>query len=132
MRRSLSVILLCSTILAHGQSRPLHQKPVVKAKDTQHVLTLLLESSDAEIPSSSSCRGFFGQTGEPRIKDLLSMELASFFAGQNRLVGKCESDRSCAIELSHKYGESSSSAKISFKIADGKVQLGTLSCVLTP
>ncbi len=109
-----------------------HKKPKPNSEDTQKVLTVLLASSEEEIPEASTCNGRFGQTGRARMKDLLAMELASLSGGSNSVAGTCASETSCALRISHAFGEAVSSANIRFKVKTGRVDMESLSCVLTP
>ena len=62
------------------------------------------------------------------------MQLAYLYRGKNVIKGACRgnSDTQCSLTISHAFGEDVSSAVVSFKLKDGKVQVETLSCILTP
>jgi hypothetical protein len=102
--------------------------------ETQRALTYLLSAAEEKIPPASSCYGSFGQSGQPAIKDLIAMELSSLWAGKNLIVGACTNSGAtqCSVTISHEQGEAVSSAKISYDIEQGKVDLKSLKCVLSP
>ena len=99
--------------------------------ETRKALALLLASSNAVIPDGSTCRGDYGQSGQPTIKDMLAMQLAYLYAGENRIEGKC-TEGSCSITIRHSAGEDVSSALIQFGIRKGRANPATLRCVMTP
>lgn len=99
--------------------------------ETRKALALLLASSNAPIPDGSTCRGDYGQSGQATIKDMLAMQLAYLYAGENRIEGKC-TDGSCSISIRHSAGEDVSSALIQFGIRKGRANPATLRCVMTP
>lgn len=98
---------------------------------TRKALAVLLASSNAAIPNTSTCTGDYGQRGQPTIKDLLAMQLAYLYAGENTIEGKCASG-SCSITIKHAAGEDVSSATIEFGIRKGSANPGTLRCIITP
>ena len=75
--------------------------------DTKRALNLLLAASNMTLPPQSSCGGYYGQTGAPKVKDLLAMELAYFNRGENTIVGSCQGPgaKSCSLLIGHEYGE---------------------------
>lgn len=109
-------------------------EPGANPDRTLPVLKALLQSSDQLIPAGSSCDGKYGNQGPTRVRDLLAMELAYLYRGKNVIKGECRGSgvRQCSLTISHTFGEDVSSAVLSFKLKDGKVQVETLSCILTP
>jgi uncharacterized protein YecT (DUF1311 family) len=98
---------------------------------TRKALAVLLASSNAAIPNTSTCRGDYGQSGQPTIKDMLAMQLAYLYAGKNTIEGKCASG-ACSIIIRHAAGEDVASATIKFGIRKGRMNLATLRCTITP
>jgi len=101
---------------------------------TQTVLNALLASSNDLIPPESSCSGQYGQEGPAKIKDLLSTQLAYLYQGKNKITGKCtgKNKDQCLLSITHSSGEDVASAQIKFILKNDKVDLSTLSCVITP
>jgi hypothetical protein len=95
---------------------------------------LLLAASNMVIPPQSSCQGDYGQQGEPKVKDLLAMELAGFNRGKNIIVGSCKGVglKSCDLLISHQYGEDGNAARIQFTVLRGVVDMSTVVCRITP
>jgi hypothetical protein len=62
------------------------------------------------------------------------MQLAYLYRGKNVIKGRCRGagNARCSLTISHAFGEDVSSALISFDVKNGKAQVETLSCVLTP
>ena len=104
-------------------------------RDTEVVLNLLLAASNMTIPRQSSCNGEYGQTGAPKVKDLLAAELAGFNRGNNTIAGSCQGrdSKSCSVLIRHEYGEGGYAADIRFKVSSkGTVDISTLSCIISP
>ena len=91
----------------------------------------LLRSSSQVIPKRSTCFGQYGQRGDPRVRDLLASRLAYFHNGQNLISGTCTAKR-CELDIRHSAGEDVASATISFEVRHGVINVGTLSCIMTP
>ena len=102
-------------------------------KSTQSALTLLFTEANAKIPPSSSCMGDYGQQGDVRIRDLLAMGLSFFIRGKNTIVGSCQGKRSkkCSLLIRHELVEGYA-AEINFTAKEGKVDVSSLTCVITP
>jgi hypothetical protein len=132
MKRSAGWITLLTIAALSALGQTAVQKTKPNADETRRALGFLLAVSEQVIPSASSCNGSFGQAGHPRVKDLLAMELSSLAGGKNSIVGTCQAAKSCSVTISHELGEAVSSAEISFKLKDGRVQLESLSCLLSP
>lgn len=98
---------------------------------TRNALTMLFASSNATIPKSSNCIGDYGQKGPATVKDLLAMQMAFLYAGENTIGGGCAA-ASCSITIRHSAGEDLSSAIIEFAIRRGSLDPATLRCVMTP
>jgi hypothetical protein len=98
---------------------------------TRKALAALLASSNAAIPNMSTCGGNYGESGQPTIKDMLAMQLAYLYAGDNTIEGKCASN-SCLITIRHAAGEDVSSVTIEFGVQKGRANPATLRCVITP
>jgi len=98
---------------------------------TSKALRALLAASNTKIPQSSYCQGNYGQPGNATVKDLLAMELAYLYAGNNSIRGDCKSNH-CTVTIAHASGEDVSSAVITFEMAQGKAKIQTLQCVITP
>ena len=98
------------------------------------VLKALFESADQVIPSGSSCSGTYGNQGPTKLGDLLAMQFAYLYRGKNVIKGACRGtgNTPCSLRISHSFGEDVSSAILTFNLKDGKVQIETLNCVLTP
>jgi hypothetical protein len=101
---------------------------------TRQALAALFAASSEIIPPASSCHGDYGQRGRARIGDLLSMEFAYLYRGENVVTGQCAGDRAkhCSVSIVHAFGEDVSSARIDFTIRGGRLSVGTLACVITP
>jgi hypothetical protein len=114
-----------SAIQLHAENaRP---DPVASTK----ALSALLAISNAEILKNSSCQGDYGQIGKAKVKDLLAVQFAYLYSGENVIQGKC-TDRACVISITHALDEDKSSATIKFNLAQGKAKITTLQCVITP
>ncbi len=103
--------------------------------ETQAVLRALLSVGNRAIPTSCSCGGNYGQKGRASIKDLLSMQLAYLYKGENRIVGSIQSNGNiskCILIITHTSGEDVSSTEIRFTMKHGQVFMNTLQCVMTP
>lgn len=102
--------------------------------DTEKALNLLLAASNMAIPPQSSCQGDYGQQGEPKVKDVLAMELAGFNRGKNTIAGSCQGPgpKSCEILIRHEFGEDGYSAQIHFLVQKGAIDITTLTCIITP
>lgn len=100
-------------------------------EQTVVALQLLLRAGGQFIPRNSTCFGQYGQSGAPRIYDLLSSRFAYLHNGQNVISGWCEAQR-CKVEIRHSAGEDVASATISFREQGGALQIRSLGCVLTP
>jgi hypothetical protein len=98
---------------------------------TAQALGALLAASNAVIPASSSCQGHYGQTGKATVKDLLAVQLAYLYSGNNVIQGNCQS-RQCTVTITHAAGEDVSSATITFDKVRGKARISTLQCLMTP
>jgi hypothetical protein len=122
---ALQLCLSLPGLASQSQGNPDRTLPVLKA---------LLDSSDQLIPAGSSCDGKYGNQGPARISDLLATQLAYLYRGKNVIKGACRGsgDPRCSVTISHAFGEDVSSAVLSFNLKDGKVQVETLSCILTP
>lgn len=120
---ALSILTLC---MANGSD--------VDPTETKFVLNILLSASNELIPSESSCGGNYGQAGRARLKDLLSAKLAYLYKGKNTITGRChgKGDKNCVLIIKHTAGEDAYSAEIRFLIQRGKIQMSTLTCVITP
>jgi hypothetical protein len=123
-------LVALATVLATSA----HSRAAESAADpiaTRKALAALLASSNAEIPSGSTCQGNYGQAGRPAVKDLVAMQLAYLYSGDNVIEGRCTSN-SCAIAIKHASGEDVSSATIEFGVKKGRANAATLRCVITP
>jgi hypothetical protein len=98
---------------------------------TTTALRPLLAISNAEIPKNSSCQGDYGQIGKAKVKDLLAIQLAYLYSGENVIQGKC-ADQTCVISITHASDENVSSATVKFNVAQGRAKIATLQCVTTP
>ena len=99
---------------------------------TKQVLSILFKSSQKTIPKQSSCNGDYGQKGPATIGDLLAMQLAYMQKGTNTIVGQCDANKLCRLNINHSAGEDVYSAEISFNTSKDKLMVETLSCVITP
>ncbi len=132
MRRNFQLTwLICCSALSVFPRISLAEEQLVDPVATRKVLTALLAVSNSAIPNGSTCRGDYGQTGQAKIKDMLAMQLGYLYEGDNRIKGNCTQD-ACAIVINHAAGEDVSSARIQFGMRNGKVDLATLHCVMTP
>ena len=95
------------------------------------VLRALMSVSNTVIPSTSSCSGNYGQRGRATVKDVLSMQFAHLYRGDNKVLASCVG-KYCNLQIRHADGESVFSADISFELSNGKARISTLQCVLTP
>ena len=95
------------------------------------VLSALMSAANFIIPANSSCAGNYGQSGKAAVKDMLSVQLAYLYRGDNKIVGHCILNQ-CKLSIEHSAGEDIFSADISFKVRKGKALVSTLHCVLTP
>lgn len=98
---------------------------------TREALSVLLSSSNTAIPKASTCMGDYGQSGQPKIGDMLAMRLAYLYAGENIVEGRCASGF-CSIVIRHAAGEDVAFTTIEFGIRKGNVDPATLRCVFTP
>ena len=105
----------------------------MEADPTQANIALraLMSVSNTVIPSTSSCSGNYGQRGRATVKDVLSMQFAYLYRGDNKVVGACVR-KHCNLQIRHAAGESVFSADISFELSNGKARVSTLQCILTP
>lgn len=98
---------------------------------TGKVLRALLTISNEAIPGTSSCQGNYGQQGKAMVKDLIAVQLAYLYSGENTIQGNCISTL-CTLSIAHASGEDVSSAIIKFKLVRDKASVSTLQCVITP
>jgi hypothetical protein len=99
---------------------------------TRAALVALLAAANEAIPANSSCAGAYGQPGRATIKDLLSVQLASLYRGDNTVSGRCSADGRCQLTVRHAFEDDVSAAEISFTAQRGKARASTLACVITP
>lgn len=99
--------------------------------ETRNAINTLLAVSNSIIPVTSTCQGNYGQKGKAAVKDLLAMQLAYLYSGNNVIEGNC-SPKTCTIRINHASGEDVSSATIEFEVKQGKAIAATLQCVITP
>jgi hypothetical protein len=105
--------------------------PTIDPAETTKALSILLAESNAPIPKSSSCMGSYGQTGKAAVKHLLAAQLAYLYSGENIIQGKCSSTQ-CTLAVNHSSGEDLSSTTVTFGVKQGKANISTLHCVITP
>jgi hypothetical protein len=107
---------------------------VPNPEQTRRALLPLLAAAKEPIPAKSSCKGDYGQQGKARLGDLLGMQLAYLYRGDNVVSGACDGSREqrCSVSINRSFGEDVSSAKIEFIVRDGRLRLSSLSCVMTP
>jgi len=98
---------------------------------TRKALAALMASSNSRIPDTSTCQGNYDQGEKPAVKDLMAMQLAYLYTGENTIQGRCIAD-SCAITIKHLSGEDLSSATIEFKLRKGRADAASLRCLITP
>jgi hypothetical protein len=110
------------------------QSPVADPQSTRQALGVLFAVANEVIPKTSTCHGDYGQRGRPTLGDLLSMQLAYFYRGDNVVSGHCagEHPRQCSVTISRSFGEDVSSARIGFAVRNGKLSVSSLTCVATP
>lgn len=121
----ISLMFVALTACVHANNSNIDPTATGKA------LTFLFSASNEFIPKSSSCHGSYGQQGKVTVKDLLSMQMAYLYSGENIIQGTCAANQ-CKVEITHVAGEDVSSAIIKFKIEQGKVDIATLQCTITP
>ena len=100
-------------------------------RGTAVALRLLLSASNESIPQGSTCFGAYGQSGEPRVRDLLAVELASLYKGVNVISGSC-TPVACSLAITHRAGEDVSSALINFRYRNSQLVIGSMACRITP
>lgn len=119
------VVLLASSGLASATTAEADPEAATSA------LRVLFASASTPIGKHSTCHGHYGQRGVPTLGDLLAVELASLYVGDNRIDGRCDGPR-CEIIVSHAAGEDVSNTQIRFKVKQGRVVASTLACLMTP
>jgi hypothetical protein len=98
---------------------------------TTRALNLLLAESSSLIPATSTCQGNFGQRGSATVGNLLAMQLAYLYSGDNTILGACSPKR-CDITITHSAGEDVSSTSVSFRLRGGRADVRSMQCVMTP
>ncbi|CAD5370203.1 conserved exported hypothetical protein [Rubrivivax sp. A210] len=98
---------------------------------TRQALRALLASAQDGIPRGSGCDGDYGQRGRARVKDLLAVQLAYLYRGDNVITGGCAGN-ACELTIRHAAGEDVASATLRFEQRQGRARVGTLRCVITP
>ena len=98
---------------------------------TTHALNLLLAESSSLIPATSTCQGDFGQKGAATVGNLLAMQLAYLYSGDNTIRGACSPKR-CDITIAHSAGEDVSSTSVSFRLRGGRADVRSMQCLMTP
>jgi hypothetical protein len=81
------------------------------------------------------CRPSHFLESEPyTLKDLLLPQLSSLDAGENVVKGQCigQDRKECSMQIRHASGEEKSSFEIRFKTIQGKIQMESLYCNITP
>lgn len=102
-----------------------------EAEQTRQTLLALLAIADAPLPPASSCYGHYGQTGAPKVRDLLAMPLSQLYDGDNLIQGSCSAGL-CALQIAHSAGTTAASTEIRFALGRGKVKVASLSCIISP
>jgi|WetSurMetagenome_2_1015567.scaffolds.fasta_scaffold845233_1 hypothetical protein len=123
-------LLVCG-VLSQAPAFAFDAAPSADPVATREAVAALLASSNVAIPSTSTCQGDYGQHGQPRIRDLLAVQLAYLNAGQNVIEGKCVAG-ACSVSFRHAAGEDVSSATIEFSVLKGRANPATLHCTITP
>jgi hypothetical protein len=103
----------------------------VEPDNTVKALNALLAASNDRIVRSSTCFGAYGQDGAPTIRDLLAVQLAYLYRGENAIVGSCVESK-CQISITHAFGEDVSSATITFNQKRQRAIANSLNCIITP
>ncbi len=103
----------------------------VDPEKTRIALHALMQVANITVPSSSSCHGKYDGSKKPTVGHVLSMQLAYLSNGDNHIAGDCI-DTHCHIRIRHAFGEDVSSADIRFEVRNGKANVSTLQCVITP
>jgi hypothetical protein len=104
-------------------------------RETQQVLRYLLAASNSTVQPGSHCSGNFGQKEPAKILDILSMHLAYFGEGQNRIVGhtKITGDtQHCELRITRSNGEDISNCTLRFTVKNELLVLNSLQCTMTP
>jgi hypothetical protein len=94
-------------------------------EETRLALVPLFAASTEFVPLDSGCAGDYGQRRRrAQIGDLLSMQLAYFFHGNNLVTGKCTGaiEKRCSVTIYRSFGEDVSSARIDFLVRDGRTR----------
>jgi hypothetical protein len=128
------LVALVALLANHSVSAAAREnEPAADPAATREALAALLVASNDAIPSRSSCAGSYGQAGRATVKDLLSVQFASLYRGENVVDGRCERDGGrCTLTIRHANGDDLSSARISFTARHGKAQVASLACIITP
>jgi hypothetical protein len=100
-----------------------------EADTGQAPIFVLLSAADSVIPETSSCYGEYGQDGEPTVNDLLSGEMDSVRHGRSVVSSKCGRSR-CTVTVTRTPKFGGSAMVFEFAVADGKLDVRTLSCGL--
>ncbi len=100
-------------------------------EETRKALSALLAASNAVIPAASTCHGSYGQEGKATVKDLVAMQLAYIHSGTSVIDGRCTA-QACTVRIRRASGEDVSSATIEFDMRQGKANVATLRCLMTP
>lgn len=101
------------------------------ADQTRQTLLALLAVADAPLPPASSCYGHYGQTGAPKVRDLLALPLSQLYDGDNLIQGSCSAGL-CALQIAHSVGTTAAATEIRFALGRGKAKVASLSCVVSP
>ena len=129
-RHLIPVMAICCSVLS-AQSTADESDP----KETQTVLRYLLAASNMVVPPNSFCSGNYGQHGAARVLDVLSMHLAYFGQGQNRINGKTNivgGVKHCELKITRLNGEDVSNGTFRFTVKDETLVPESLQCFMTP
>jgi hypothetical protein len=121
----MAAFLSCSGASADGAPDP---------DSTRQALVALFAAAAEPIIPGSSCAGDYLTGPQPTIGDLLAMQIAYLYKGDNVVDGACDGagELQCSVSVRHSAGESQASATIRFRARDGMAMPDTLDCIITP
>jgi hypothetical protein len=101
---------------------------------TREALVALFAAASEPISPGSSCAGDYLTGPDPTVGDLLAMQMAYLYKGDNVVAGACDGagEAQCTVSVRHSAGESHFSATIRFRAREGMAMPDTLDCLITP
>ena len=121
------VLLYCARSSFAGAASP--------ENETGSAIAALLAASSLPVHQGSSCHGVLPGIAKPSLGDVVASRLDALDGGRNTVTAHCETSENppvCHVIIAHADGEDVSSAEFRFHLVGGRLDSGSLVCVLTP